>query len=306
MEQNPDIDIITGSRNHIGYWAEQDAVTYNSEEYVSRKIMAGYNYIDALGIRLKSGRFFEINSTTDMNESIVVNEAFVNKLGLEDPIGARVIIDSTAQYIVGVTEDFHYMHFRHEIKPLYFEVSEEKDFNNIVFRTIPGKAASTEKFARNTWKKLYPDNTYEGFFQNATFDNYYRENEGIANMMVAIASIAILISCMGLFGLVSLFVAKRMKEFSIRMVMGASVKEISILVNKGFIWVIIAASIIGIPLAYLMSDAILKSVYSYHTPLNAIPFVITAAILIFTALVTVSSQIMKAVRTNPAHQLRNE
>ncbi|MFC2124603.1 ABC transporter permease [Bacteroidota bacterium] len=306
LTQNPDINIITGSRNHIGRGAVQDAVTYNSEEHVSRKVMAGYDYPDALGIRLKSGRFFEKNSSTDMNESIVVNEAFVNKLGLEYPIGKRIIIDSTAHYIVGVTEDFHYRHFRHKIQSLYFKVAEEKDFNRIVFRTMPGKAVSAEVFARNTWKNLYPDNTYKGYFQNAAFDGFYKESEGTSNLMMAIASIAVLISCMGLFGLVSLFVAKRMKEFSIRKVMGASTKEISLLISKGFMWVIIIASIIGIPLAYIMLDALLKSVFSYHTPLNAIPFVLTAAILILTALATVSSQIMKTIKTNPADQLRNE
>ena len=150
-------------------------------------------------------------SSTDRNESLVVNEAFLNKLGIDEPIGARVIVDSTAHYIVGVVEDFHYMHFRHEIKPIIFKIADENTFNNIIFRTLPGEAENAEKFARSAWKKLYPDNMYEGFFQNAAFDQYYRENEGISNLMIAIASIAILISCMGLFGLVSLFINKKLK-----------------------------------------------------------------------------------------------
>ena len=304
--QNSYIDVITGSSNHIGYWTEEDVVNYNNEQYSSRKVLAGYEYLDAMGIRLKSGRFFEINSTTDKDESLVVNEAFLIKLGIDDPIGERVILDSTAHYIIGVVDDFHYMHFRHEIKPIFFKVADEKSFNNIVFRTLPGQAKKAEKFARSTWKKLYPDNTYEGFFQNAAFDQYYRENEGISNLMIAIASIAVLISCMGLFGLVSLFINKKLKEFSIRKVMGASVKEITILINKGFMWVVIISSLIGIPLSFLLSKAVIESIFTYHTPINAIPFTITAFILIFTALATVSSQIMKAIKVNPVEQLRNE
>ena len=155
--------------------------------------MAGYEYLDAMGIRLKSGRFFELNSTTDKDESLVVNEAFLIKLGIDDPIGERIILDSAAYYIIGVVNDFHYMHFRHEIKPIFFKITDEKSYNNIVFRTLPGEAENAEKYARSTWKKLYPDNTYEGFFQNAAFDQYYRENEGISNLMIAIASIAVLI-----------------------------------------------------------------------------------------------------------------
>jgi ABC-type antimicrobial peptide transport system permease subunit len=306
LSQNPDIDIITGSKNHIGYWAEEEVVTFNSEHYTSRKILAGYDYLDALGVRLKAGRFFEINSTTDKNESIVVNEAFINNLGIEGPIGTRLIIDSTAHYIIGVVDDFHYMHFRHEIKPIFFKIVDEKYYSNIIFRTLPGKAAGAEKYAKSIWKNLYPDNTYEGFFQNAAFDQYYQENEGIANMMVAIACIAILISCMGLFGLVSLFIAKRMKEYSIRKVMGASAIEITALVNKSFIGVIIISSIIGAPLAYMMSKGVIESIFMYHTPLNALPYILTGVLLILTALVTVSSQILRAIRVNPAQQLRNE
>lgn len=124
--------------------------------------------------------------------------------------------------------------------------------------------------------------------------------------MVAISIIGILISCMGLFGLVSLFISKRMKEYSIRKVMGASEKEISIQIGKGFVWVIVIATIIGAPLAFFMSDSVVKSVYSYHLPMNALPFIMTGLILIITAALTVSSNILKAVRVNPACQLRNE
>ncbi len=304
--RNSYIDVVTGSQNHLGYWTEEDLVGYEDQQYTSRKLTVGYEYLDAMGMRLKTGRFFEPQSSTDKNESLVVNEAFLNKLGIEDPIGARILVDSAAHYIVGVVEDFHYMHFRHEIKPIFFKVADENLFNYIVIRTLPEEAENAEKFASKTWKKLYPDNTYEGYFQNAAFDQYYRENEGISNLMIAIASIAILISCMGLFGLVSLFINKKLKEFSIRKVMGASVREITWLVNKGFMWVIIISSILGIPIAFFLSKAVIESIFTYHTPLNAIPYIITAFILILTALVTVSSQILKAIGVNPAEQLRND
>lgn len=306
FSQNAYIDMISGSSNSLGYWTEEDLVSYNSEQYTSRRIKAGYEYLETMGMRLKEGRFFKPNSTSDKNESLIVNEAFAAKLGLDEPVGARVIVDGTTYYIVGIVEDFHYMHFRHEIHPIFFQITNEENFSHIIFRTLPGEAENAEKFARSTWKKLYPDNTYEGFFQNEVFDQYYRENAGISNLMTAIAGIAILISCMGLFGLVSLFINKKLKEFSIRKVMGASVKEITILVNKGFMWVIIISCIIGLPLAFLLTKAVIESIYSYHTPLNAIPYMLTMVILILTALTTVSSQILKAIKVNPAVQLRNE
>ena len=306
FSQNSEINIISGSNNHLGYWTAEDALEYNSDKFISKKIMCWFEYLDALGIRLKSGRFFENNSTNDMNESIVVNETLVRKLNLEDPVGTRVILDGEAQYIIGVVNDFHYMHFGHEIKPLFFKVANETNFNLICLRTAPGKAVLTEEYVHDAWKNMYPDNTYEGYFQSASFDRYYSEEQGISNFMTAIAGLAILISSMGLFGLVSLFISKRMKEFSIRKVMGASLKEIGFQVSKGFIWVIVIASILGTPLAFFMTKSIVESLYSYHVPMNAVPFIFTAMILMLTALITVSTQVLKAIGVNPAEQLRNE
>lgn len=303
--QNHDINIISGAQSNLDQSGE-DAIEYESEKYVTLKILAGYEYLDAMGFRLKEGRFFENNSTTDLDESLIVNEAFVNKLELSNPIGTRLMLDDKAHYVIGVTEDFHYKDFSNEIKPLCFKVSGEQDFNYLAIRTSAGKAVVTEQYAEDTWKKMFPDNTYEGYFQNAAFDFHYDENKRVSNLMVAIAGLAILISCMGLFGLVSLFVTKKMKEFSIRKVMGASVKEIGVQISKGFMWVIIVSCIIGAPLAYLMTASTISSIYTYHVPMNALPFIFTGIILIFTAFATVSSQVFKAVKINPAEQLRDQ
>jgi ABC-type antimicrobial peptide transport system permease subunit len=125
-------------------------------------------------------------------------------------------------------------------------------------------------------------------------------------MMIGIAAMAILIANMGLFGLVSLYISKRMKEFSIRKVMGASMKELSYQVARGFLWVILIASVLGAPLAFLMSNSLITQMYSYHFQDNAIPLLFTALILFLAVLITVSSQAFKAITVNPAKQLRDE
>lgn len=229
--QNPDIKMIAGSKNHIGWWVEDKAVEFENNQYVCKKIEVGYNYLETLGIRMQMGRFFEENSATDMQESIIVNEAFVKSLNLEGPIGTRLMIDGFAYYIIGKADDFHFVNFRHDIKPLFFQLSSEESFNYIAFETLPGKASEAESYAKNVWKKLYPDNTYEGFLQNSAFDAYFKENRGISSLMIAIASIAMLISCMGLFGLVSLLISKQLKEFSIRKVLGATIFEVGKQIN---------------------------------------------------------------------------
>jgi ABC-type antimicrobial peptide transport system permease subunit len=285
---------------------EDKTVIFLSKEYVSKKIDAGYNYLETLGFRLMEGRFFRENSASDLHESIIVNEAFVKSLNLEKPIGSRLIIDGSAYYIIGVVSDFHFVNFRHDIKPLFFQLSRDKSFNYLAFKTLPGKVSEAESYAKNIWKKLYPDNTYEGFFQNSAFDVYFKENRGISSLMISIASITMLISCMGLFGLVSLLISKRLKEFSIRKVLGATIFQVGKQINEGFIWVLIISMVFAIPFSILGVNSIINSIYTYHVPITAWPFLLTSFLLIFTAILTVSTQILKAAKVNPAVQLRNE
>ena len=306
FSQNADIKFISGSSNHMGYWTEEVAIDYNNEQLLSKRIRAGFQYLDVMGIRLKEGRFFEVNSMTDMAESIVVNDAFARQFKLDSPIGTRIHVGERAYYIIGVTEDFHYLNFRKEIKPIFFQLADEGEFNFLAIRALPGRAVQTEEYVQNSWKKMYPDSSYEGFFQNSVFDRYFMENKSISNLMVGIAAMAILIANMGLFGLVSLYISKRMKEFSIRKVMGASVKELSYQVAKGFVWVILIASVLGAPLAFLMSNSLITSMYSYHIDDHAAPIILSVVILFTAVLFTVSSQILKAIRVNPAMQLRDE
>jgi ABC-type antimicrobial peptide transport system permease subunit len=306
ISQNPDIQIISGSQNHMGYWTEEDALLYDSKQLLSKKILAGYEYLDVMGMRLKEGRFFQPNSSTDMKESIVVNEALVRQLEIEEPIGARLTLNEKACYIIGVVEDFHYLDFGHEIKPIFFKLTDKNNFSFLEFRTKPGRAVVTENYVEGIWKNMYPDNTYEGFFQNTAFDTFFRENKSISKIMIAIAAMAIIISSMGLFGLVSLYITKRLKEFSIRKVMGASLKELTYQVSRGFIWVLIVGSLLGIPFAYLLSSFIITSLYTYHVPVDSWPFIFTTFILLMTALITVSTQVARAIGVNPVDQLRNE
>ncbi len=306
FSQNSSISLISGSENHMGYWTHEDALIYENEQYLSKKIMAGYEYLDVMGLRLKAGRFFEPNSMTDMNESIVVNEALVRQMDLEDAVGTRLLLDNKAAYIIGVVEDFHYLDFSHEVKPFFFKLIDQGNFNFLAISTKPGHAVDTDQFVEATWKKMYPDYTYEGFFQNSSFDVFFKENRSISNIMIAIAGMAILISSMGLFGLVSLYISKRMKEFSIRKVLGASLKELGYQVSRGFMWVLIAGSITGIPFAFFLSESIIKSLYTYHVPIDFIPILFTTLILLATALITVSTQLSKAIGVNPVNQLRND
>ena len=120
------------------------------------------------------------------------------------------------------------------------------------------------------------------------------------------SSIMLLISCMGLFGLSSQNVNRRMKEIGIRKVMGASISTITGLINRGFLLLILIAAFVATPLTYMALNALLNTVYQYHITITAMPFTLSFAMILFTAVLTISLQIYRVIVANPAEVLRNE
>ena len=160
-------------------------------------------------------------------------------------------------------------------------------------RAKQGTAIQTNDFLKSTWDEVAPSVPYQGRYQDQAFDYFHRENEGIRNIFIAVAVIALILSSMGLFGLVSLNVARRMKEFSIRKVLGANVMHVTKLVNREFIYLLGLAVIISIPISYILLNQLLDSVFKYHVTIAAVPYILAIGVILITCMVTVSSQLYK-------------
>ena len=145
-----------------------------------------------------------------------------------------------------------------------------------------------------------------GFSKAINSQHFTGKLLGLKSFFIAIAVIALTISCMGLFGLVSLIIAKRMKEMGIRKVLGATVLHVSNLINKQFVILLVVASLISGPLSYYLLKALLDDIYAYHVGITQWPFLFTMGLLFLTAIVTVSVQIYKVAMANPVDSLRNE
>ena len=226
--------------------------------------------------------------------------------GWEDAIGQQVRLGGTTYEIVGLVEDFHYDDFLESIEPTVLRIADEADFRYVSLRTKAGQATQTAEFVAATWKTLIPNIPYDAFFQDAVFENQLRENYQINKVFGFTALMALLISCMGLFGLASQNIARRMKEMSVRKVLGASVAHLTQLVNRSFVLILVIAAVIATPLAYLVVNGLLDSVFAYRAALGAGPFLIAYSVVFLTALVTISTQVYKVVVANPAEVLRNE
>ena len=306
LAMQPGIIGIAGSAGHVGRSVGLSVIEIGDSKHEIRRINVGFDYLETIGIRLKQGRFFDKELITDLDQSVVINETFAKSFDWENPLEASFELDSTIFNVIGVVEDFHYFDFDDKIEPAFFRMSKDEDANFISARIEKGNIARTEAYAEELWKKHVPDLPYNGFFQDEVFDYHFDQLKGHARIMGFTATLAIVLSCMGLFGLVSLNVATRMKEFSIRKVLGAGVASIFKGVNHQYIWILAIACILGLPVAYVLVDSLFDEVYEYHMPLTIGPFVLAAVFLFVVALFTVSSQIYKVVVSNPVDSLRQE
>lgn len=267
------------------------------------------DYIGFYNIELVAGRnVYE----SDTIKEFVINETLVKKLGFDSPekaLGEIVQYGDGKIPIVGVVKDFHIQSMHKAIEPVMMGC-ENKYFNcfNIRLNTS-GKTGDEVKVSiaqiENAWKKIYPDAPFEYKFLDETIANFYETEQRTAKLINTATALAILISCLGLFGLASHSTTQRIKEIGIRKVLGASVRQITLLLSKDFMLYVVIAFVVAIPVAIWGAQQWLNG-FAYRVELSPWMFVATAFVAIIIAFVTISFQTVKAANSNPVDSLRSE
>lgn len=304
--QHPNIKAHAASLHHIGRSHRLAVIEYQGKKLEFDRLEVSPAYPEVMGLRLVKGRNFDTELISDKNNAIVVNEMMAKNMEWEEPIGQQIRFDSTLWTVIGVVEDYHYENFFDKIEPTFFKLAKEEAYRTLVLRVEAGALVQTGDYFKKEWEERIPEDEYRGFFQDDVFDEFYRTSQGISNIFVSVAVIALLLSCMGLYGLISLVVAKRMKEFSIRKVLGASVSSLARLVNRQFVWLLLVAGLLASPLAYVLLGGLLENIFPYHVPMNPWPFVIAGVAILGTSLMTISGQLFKVAKANPVDALRDE
>jgi ABC-type antimicrobial peptide transport system permease subunit len=231
---------------------------------------------------------------------------FAEKMGWDNPIGQSFEYDSTKRYVIGVIEKFHYYDFYASVDPVLFLITPEENLKYLAVKVEAGSLSATEDYLKSIWKKVAPDDPYEGYFQDAVFEGFHNDNNSNMKLLGFVSIITILLSCMGLFGLVSYNITRRMKEFSVRKIFGASVNHIFTLMNRDYIWILSVALIIGAPLGFFSINSLINVIYPDPIETNAAPFLVGITIMVVTVAITVSTQLRRIIRNNPSQTLRNE
>jgi len=242
---------------------------------------------------------------SDDSLSFILNESAVKMMGLTN----ENIVDKEFHYggvkgkVIGVVKDFHFESLHEPIVPLVFQNGPY--YNRISVKLAgSGTHAGIETISR-VWQEFVPNRPFEYEFLSLQYKNLYEAEQKQSQLFITFAGLAILIACLGLFGLATFNAAQRVKEIGIRKVLGASVPSILGLLSREIVILILIANVIAWPLAWFFMNEWLNG-FAYHIDMNLVVYILSALAAVAVALVTVSTQTVKAARSNPASTLRYE
>jgi len=219
-------------------------------------------------------------------------------------IGLQFGFDSLGT-IKGVAKNFNFNSLQYKIEPMFMVCAHTWDFRNISVKINGSNTAAAIAFIKSKWDSIYPDYPFEYQFLDDHFNEVYKADNQVSQIVGILAGLAIFISCLGLFGLASHSAEKRVKEIGVRKVLGASVQRIVLLLSGNFLKLVLIANIIAWPLAWYAMNKWL-SAFAYRINVTWITFAVVAFISVLIALVTISFQSIKAAIASPVKSLRSE
>ena len=309
IDQNFVLDVSAGSRIPSG-----DLNNYNrllpvgeTKPIGMRFVHVSFDYFETLGISAKSGRTFSDAFQTDIDNAVVLNEAGVKKMKFKgDAVGQPVHIywpDSDRE-IIGVVKDFHFESLYKEIVPTAF-VLYYGQCRTLMLKVQSPDIQNTISLVNDICSEFYPDLMFEFHTMDEQFEHIYQEDKKTFSLMAYFASLAILIACIGLFGLASFMLKRRTKEIGIHKIFGSDLWQVMVKLSRDFaLWVLIAC-IIAWPLSWLMMRRWLES-FAYRINISIWVFLISGIITLILALATVSWLSWRSAKKNPVDALRYE
>jgi putative ABC transport system permease protein len=309
ISTNPHILSVSTSQSVPGSWSGFNLLSIQTKNGFTQEGVSNYavdeNYFKTLGMQIKKGRNF--SGLSDTLNSIIVNEKMVKYYGWDNPIGKQVRYpgDTSGFHysVVGVVKDFNQKALYNPIAPLilFYRPNNRGIQIKLDAKNIPGTVAEIEK----AWKTNLPGLPFAYTFLDENFYSQYAADQKRGKIFTTFAVLTILITCLGLLGLIAFTTEQRQKEISIRKIMGAGVGEIVTLIIRNFVLLVGLSCFIAFPVAYIFMHKWLN-IFSYNTGLSPTPFLLAAFAVLFITLMTVIYHTMRAALTNPSRNLRSE
>jgi len=267
------------------------------------RVTVDYGMIELLGVTMKEGRSFSKDFGGE-DEKIIFNEAAIAFMGLTDPVGKKIKLWDKEREIIGVVRDFNFETFHEQVKPLFFFLGPE-DTDNIMIKIAAGEERETIARLEKFYSTFNPGFPFSYRFLDDDYQELYTAERRVATLSKYFAGLAVLISCLGLFGLAAFTAERRMKEIGIRKILGSSNRSIVFLLTSEFTTMVLIAIVIALPASYYMVRSWLGG-FVFRIELHWWFFAGSAVVALFIAWFTVGIQTLKASRVNPTECLRSE
>ncbi|MCJ7579281.1 MAG: ABC transporter permease [Candidatus Aminicenantes bacterium] len=307
FERNPDVlntaaaSIVPGSRRAtftLNNWEGRDS----EDRFEMGLLDVDLGFLSTFELEMVDGRFFSPDFTTDEENAVIVNEAAIRAIGMQNPVGKWIFGPNLK--IIGVIKDFNLRTLHHKIAPLAISMT-KSNLNYMFVKIAATNIPRTIESLKSSWISLVPDYPFEFMFLDDQLEDLYRADQRIGKIINTFAGLALFVACLGLFGLASFVAERRTKEIGIRKILGASNPIIFHLMARDFIKWILLANLIAAPIAAYAATRYLNT-YAYHTKLGLVVFIIPGLLTLLISLLTISWQSIRAATSDPIKSLRYE
>jgi putative ABC transport system permease protein len=304
--QNGNITAIGSTRNNF-FIPNPSTLKSGIKQIDATIIEVGENYLTAMGLTIISGRDFDRNLKSDMEESVIITKKLAARFGWDNPIGKEIFMKDTSRFfVIGVVEDIYSSGLWHEMQPILIRQAEPQNYFQLIVRAPVSMLSEINSTMEMQWKKVFPNRLYNGYYVNQMSVESDTVNKSIVNMFSFLGGIAMLLSATGLFTLVSLTIVKRMKEIGVRRVLGASVTNIARLINTEFFIILFIASAVGSLIGFFVVNFLMNSIWDYFLPGTKLTLILSSLLMFVISLASVGYKVYAAASSDPAKILRDQ
>ncbi len=308
--KNPDILNVSASSS-LPFWGTDIATEdvnwegkIPGEDFLMRGVGVDYGFIETFKIKMAEGRNFSREFSTDRT-NYILNSKAVEAMNLQSPLGKQLTLMGNSGSIIGIVKDYHFKPLVRSVEPLVLRLYEPQWLRFIYVRINPDNISEVLKYTENQWKQFFPGVPFQFVFVDQAIANIYAAVGRIGSLFRYFTILAIVIACLGLFGLSAYIAEQRTKEIGVRKVLGATVPSVALLLIRNFIKWVLIANLTAWPVAYFVMKGWLNN-FAYRTSLGLDIFILSGFLAFAIALLTVSFQSIKAALTNPVDNLRFE
>lgn len=317
LADQPQVEAVTGSTVNIGIGEDHGqshwgiGFGYQDKQIITTALFVNYDFLKVLGMKVLAGRDFSREYASDTSSkvnNVIVTESMARQFGVKDPVGLSFYTDSSKPKwtIIGVIPDFHLYSMHERLSPTtLFMQKAERPLAYILVKVKTTNPTAAMDLVTGVYHQLEPDNTIRASYITENTKRWYDKEQRLSDIFFSAAFIAILLSCLGLFAIVSLMMEQRRKEIGVRKVLGATIPSITGLLSKDFIRLVMIAFMIASPIAGYFLEQWLRN-FEYRTTLAWWIFPLAGLATLLIALLTVSIQTVRAALANPVKSLRSE